>query len=120
MASCSGPWHGVIPRRRPPGFTPTGPALAAKDAGFAVLVDNARACVETGLLRPDDPAGITQVFWAAAHGVISLELSGLIDPAVGAHRFDTAVRAAVSWFVPDPISQRGTTGPADRPGGNRP
>ncbi len=103
-----------------PGFTPSGPALAAADAGFAVLVDAARACVEAGVFRPDDPAGIAQVFWAAAHGEISLELSGLIDPAVGAQRFDTAVRAAISWFLAEPISQRGTTGPTDRLDGDRP
>jgi AcrR family transcriptional regulator len=97
-----------------PGFTPTGPALAAAADGFAVLVDNARACVDAGLFTPDDPHAIAQVLWAAAHGVISLELAGLLTPDDAARRFQTATRAATRWFVPDTISQRGTTEAADR------
>lgn len=46
-----------------------------------------------------DPVEVAEVLWAAAHGVVSLELAGHFDEGADArHRYDTAVTAATSWF----------------------
>lgn len=82
-----------------PGFVPDDEALAAADAGFDVLIDCARACVDTGVFVPSDPGEIAQVLWAAAHGVVSLELAGHLDSETAPHRYETVTRAAITWFL---------------------
>lgn len=41
--------------------------------------DRVRECMQSGVLRPDDPDGVGMVFWAQAHGLLSLYLRGLLD-----------------------------------------
>jgi AcrR family transcriptional regulator len=90
-----------------PGFVPDADARAGADAAFAPLIDAARESIEAGLLRPGDPSAVAEVLWAAAHGVVSLELAGLL-PASG-ERFAAATHAAVAWFLPP----GGAAGPVD-------
>lgn len=82
-----------------PGFTPDSEALAAADAGFTVLIDAAAACIDAGIFVPSDPAEVAKVLWAAAHGVVSLELSGHLGSDDAQRCYETAVRAATTWFV---------------------
>ncbi len=98
-----------------PGFVPGADARAGADAAFAPLVDAARACIDAGLLRAGDPSAVAEVLWAAAHGVVSLELGGLLPASE--ERFTAATRAAVAWFVSPGgalIPPGGAAGPVDQ------
>jgi AcrR family transcriptional regulator len=83
-----------------PGYAPSGEALAAGDATFAYLADAARACMDAGIYRPGDPYAVAQVLWSAAHGVISLELAGILQP--DEERYRAATSAATEWFMVRP------------------
>ncbi|MBW8803339.1 MAG: TetR/AcrR family transcriptional regulator [Catenulisporales bacterium] len=83
-----------------PGFVPDAEATAAAKQSLAVLHDAARWCVEAGVFRPDaDPDEITDVLWAAAHGVISLERAGHFSGDVAEQRFRTLTSAAAASFA---------------------
>ena len=86
-----------------PGFTPTAEATAAANQSLAVLHAAAQRCINAGIFRPTaDPAEITDVLWAAAHGIISLERAGHIPPATAPDRFRTLTSAAVAAFAATP------------------
>jgi AcrR family transcriptional regulator len=88
-----------------PGYVPDAETLAAGDAVFAFLVDAARECMAAGVYRPGDPVAVAEVLWTAAHGVVSLEVAGVLPPS--AERFAAATDAAAMWFVP-PVGGGGT------------
>jgi AcrR family transcriptional regulator len=80
-----------------PGYAPSGDVLAAGDRVFGYLVDAARVCIEAGVYRAGDPVAVAEVLWAAAHGVLSLELAGVLPP--GDDRYLAATSAATEWFL---------------------
>lgn len=80
-----------------PGYAPSGEVLAAGDRVFDYLVDAARACMDAGVYRPGDPVAVAEVLWAAAHGVLSLELAGVLPP--DEDRYRAATSAATEWFL---------------------
>ncbi len=82
-----------------PGYVPDGDALAAADATFAYLLDAARDCMAAGVYAPGDPAAVAEVLWAAAHGVISLELAGHLGPDGAAERYAAATDAVTAWYA---------------------
>ncbi|MGH9210286.1 MAG: TetR/AcrR family transcriptional regulator [Acidimicrobiales bacterium] len=47
---------------------------------FERLVDGVRRCVETGRFTSADPVELATQLWVAAHGVVSLELAGMLPP----------------------------------------
>jgi AcrR family transcriptional regulator len=82
-----------------PGYVPGEEAKAAARASLDVLREAARTCVVTGLFRADaDVEEITDVLWAAAHGVISLERAGHFPDGLGAERFRALTAAAAAAF----------------------
>ncbi|WP_220784022.1 TetR-like C-terminal domain-containing protein [Streptomyces sp. 1114.5] len=84
-----------------PGFTPDEEARAGAAASLDVLREAARDCVRAGALRADaDIDEVTDVLWAAAHGVISLERGGHFPAPLGEQRFRTTTAAALSPFLP--------------------
>ncbi|KUJ37183.1 TetR family transcriptional regulator [Streptomyces albus subsp. albus] len=84
-----------------PGFVPDEESRAAAAGSLDVLREAARAAVGAGALRADaDVDEITDTLWAAAHGVISLELGGHFPTGLGEQRFRTLTRAAVAAFLP--------------------
>ena len=97
-----------------PGFVPDDEARAGCDAAFAPLIEAARACMDAALCRAEDPAAVAEVLWAAVHGVVSLELAGLLPASE--ERFHAVTHAAVAWFV----SRSGAAGPAPDGGGGPP
>lgn len=80
-------------------FTPGPEARAAAYANFQTLVDAVRVCIDTGAFKPGDPTTIAEVLWAAAHGVISLELSGHLAGETAERCYEMAARAATEWFL---------------------
>lgn len=82
-----------------PGYVPGEEARAAARASLDMLRNAARACVGAGVFRADaDVEEITDVLWAAAHGVISLERAGHFPDGLGAERFRVLTSAAVAAF----------------------
>lgn len=84
-----------------PGFVPSLESVAISRASFAVLPAAVESCIVDRTLAPGDVSEISEVIWAAAHGVISLELSGHISRGVAKQRFQTSIEAATTWFTRD-------------------
>ena len=82
-----------------PGFTPGPDDQAVGNATFQYLIDAAEACIAAGVYRPGEPAAVAQVLWAAAHGVISLEVAGVFGPEGADQRYADATGAATAWFI---------------------
>lgn len=86
-----------------PGYTPDAEATAAANQSLAVLHEAAQRCITAGIFRPDaDPTEITDVLWAAAHGIISLERAGHIPADTAPERFRTLTTAAAAAFAATP------------------
>jgi hypothetical protein len=62
---------------------PRPPKQAAKapEPTFQFLVDRVRECMQEGILREEDPTQVAAVIWAFVHGLVSLRLSGHLEPA---------------------------------------
>ncbi|GAA2035230.1 hypothetical protein GCM10009839_39870 [Catenulispora yoronensis] len=83
-----------------PGFTPAPETTAAAKQSLQVLHEAARWCIETGHFHPDsDPTEITDILWAAAHGIISLERAGHFPPTLAPLRYRTLTTAAAAAFT---------------------
>jgi AcrR family transcriptional regulator len=86
-----------------PEFTPDDDDLAAALVTIAHLQDGVQRCIDSGLLADGvDAARLTTWLWAAAHGVVSLELAGFID--VGPRRgtsdvYDEYLAASLHMYL---------------------
>jgi AcrR family transcriptional regulator len=88
-----------------PGFAPSAASLAVANDSLGVLADAVRDGMAAGALRSGDAGAAAEVLWAAAHGVVSLELAGHFpDPAVAADRFRTLCWAALTPLLTDPTT----------------
>jgi AcrR family transcriptional regulator len=84
----------------PEHHTPGPEARAAAEASLEPLIEIVQACIDAGLLRPEDPRFIAQVLTAAAHGAVSLELSHYFwDQAEAEQRYSTLTAAAAAAFA---------------------
>lgn len=83
-----------------PGFTPDAEATEAATRSLAVLHEAAQRCIDAGIFRPTaDATEVTEVLWAAAHGIISLERTGHIPATTAAARYHTLTTAAAAAFA---------------------
>ncbi|MEZ5115096.1 MAG: TetR/AcrR family transcriptional regulator [Candidatus Nanopelagicales bacterium] len=89
-----------------PEFAPDDEARAVAVAAFAPVVEAARAWLARRGLPSDDRASVrlARRFWAVTHGVVSLELSGLLGTDAGAmlDRLLGAVLADAATTDPGP------------------
>ncbi len=95
-----------------PNFRPSERALELSRQTFRVLVDAARACIEAGLFRPEDPELVASVLWTIVHGAVSLQLNGDFQEPEARIVFERAMRAAAEGFLSPP----GGAGLASRAG----
>jgi AcrR family transcriptional regulator len=89
----------VMFQRPIPGFEPSPEAYAASLKPLHCLTDAVADCVHAGVFRPEDPAHIAGVLWAATHGAVSLELAGYEGAVDAEHRFRDVCAAAAGWFL---------------------
>jgi AcrR family transcriptional regulator len=59
-------------------ITPGPESRERAEATFRPLVDGVRRAMDAGALRRDDPVTVASGMWAAAHGLVSLELRSLM------------------------------------------
>lgn len=67
-----------------PGFEPDEAAKQRSKATFAPLVDAVDRGIRAGHLPPGDPVRLASACWAAAHGLVSLELGSYLPAEAGA------------------------------------
>src|SRR5690242_12062442 len=73
-----------------PEFTPDDDDLRAAEVTIGILERGVQRCIDAGVLVDDaDASRIATWLWAAAHGVVSLELSGYLD--LGPRRGTSAI-----------------------------
>lgn len=85
-----------------PGFGPAPEDYAHAETTFTPLLDTVRRAVATGLLRETNPYLIATALWAAAHGLVSLELGRAMPDGAGPpdELFEAAMRATLDgWRV---------------------
>ncbi len=82
-----------------PGYRPSAEALNAAETAFDASVAAVQACIDSRVFRPGDAYEISKLFWAAAHGAVSLELAGHFPPESAARRFDTLMTAVGQTFL---------------------
>lgn len=86
-----------------PGFVPSPEAMAVANDSLGVLADAVREGMAAGVLRSGDPDAVAELLWAAAHGVVSLELAGHFpDPDIATDRYRTLAWATLASFLADP------------------
>ncbi len=85
-----------------PNFRPSARALELSRQTFRVLVDAARACIEAGLFRREDPELVASVLWTVVHGAVSLQLNGDFQEPEARIVFERAMRAAAEGFLSPP------------------
>lgn len=69
--------YGLMFLHAVPGHTPSVEAVATADTAFRALVDVVRRCIEARALMDGDAVEVAQQVWAACHGWVALELSGI-------------------------------------------
>jgi AcrR family transcriptional regulator len=73
-------YYDVMFGRPVPEFAPDADDLAASEVTRGLLERGVQRCIDAGLLVPGaDAADIARWLWAAAHGLVSLELAGYLD-----------------------------------------
>ncbi|ABW15049.1 transcriptional regulator, TetR family [Parafrankia sp. EAN1pec] len=72
-------FYAVMFERAVPGYEPGPESLEVARASLAVLVDAVRDAMAAGLLGGDDPEPVARLLHAAAHGAVSLEISGHLE-----------------------------------------
>jgi AcrR family transcriptional regulator len=84
-----------------PRYEPSEAAREAARASFDALASLVRECMDAGVLtRSGDPRFVAEILIAAAHGAVSLELSGHFDDAARAdERFAVLSAASVRPFL---------------------
>jgi AcrR family transcriptional regulator len=93
-------FYGVMFSRAIPDLILDDEARAAAAASLDVLRAAAQSCIDAGAFRSDTDADeVTDVLWASAHGVISLQLVGHFPADVAEARFRSLGRAAVAGFL---------------------
>jgi AcrR family transcriptional regulator len=100
-------YYDVMFGRAIPGFEPSQESLAVGDASLGMLADAVREAMDAGVLIEGDPKAVAEVLWAAAHGVVSLELAGHFTPEVAQDRYRTLCWAALAPFLVGPESGGG-------------
>lgn len=100
-------YYGVMFGQAIPGFEPSQESLAVADASLGMLAEAVREAMDAGVMVEGDAGAVAEVLWAAAHGVVSLELAGHFEPDVGAQRYRTLCWAAMAPFLVERESGEG-------------
>lgn len=92
-------YYGVMFGQAIPGFEPSKESLAVADASLGMLAEAVREAMDAGVLVEGEAGAVAEVLWAAAHGVVSLELAGHFEPDVAVERYRTLCWAAMTPFL---------------------
>ena len=86
-----------------PGYEPTPASLDAARASFDPIIEAARAWLGAAGVAATrgEEVELARVFWAVAHGHVSLELAGHADPATTDHLVDRALLAVLAGWSTD-------------------
>lgn len=86
-----------------PGYEPDEVALAAARSSFGPIIAAARAWLAASGVTADqaEEVELARVFWATAHGHVTIELAGHAEPATTDRLVDRALRALLAgWAEP--------------------
>lgn len=104
-------YYRVMFERAIPGYRPSTESLAVAASAFDSSTEAVAACIEAGVFRPGDAHEISKLFWAAAHGAVSLEIAGHFPPDTAARRYEMLMTAVGRAFLaqPEPTTDQGRT-----------
>ncbi|WP_018655322.1 TetR/AcrR family transcriptional regulator [Actinomadura flavalba] len=97
-------YYGLMFGRPLPGFEPGPDATAHALETFDVLRGAVADCGAAGHLPEDaDPVQVAELLWATMHGIVGLDLAGLIDDAGGV--LETAIAALGRGLLFTPLTE---------------
>ncbi|WP_438319443.1 TetR/AcrR family transcriptional regulator (plasmid) [Streptomyces sp. HUAS TT3] len=99
-------YYRVMFEQAVPGYRPSTEALNEAETAFDTSVAAVQACIDAGVFRPGDAYEISKLFWAAAHGAVSLEIAGHFPPDSAARRYDALLAAVGQTFLAAEQGQR--------------
>lgn len=70
-----------------------------EDATFRFLVDRVRECIDASVLAKDSPEKLAVLIWAHVHGLVSLRLSGHLEPVGDEAAFSELYRESVQRLL---------------------
>jgi AcrR family transcriptional regulator len=71
--------YGLMFGTAAPGFRPDAEGEAVAESAYQPLVEGVRRCLEAGAMRGADAERIALHLWAVSHGMVSLEIAGLLE-----------------------------------------
>ena len=83
--------YAVMFGRAIPEFTPTEATMARALAALTPLLQTLERAFAYGRLEPQPAKPLAVLLWSAAHGVVSLELIGMLETALADALFETAL-----------------------------
>jgi AcrR family transcriptional regulator len=89
-------YYRVVFEQAIPGYQPGPREMQAADSSFDISVRAVQACIDAGVFAPGDAYEISKIFWAAIHGVVSLEIAGHFPPDKAAQRYERLMHAVAN------------------------
>lgn len=96
--------YGLMFGPMPSDLTLSENSVITAEATHQALLDAVRVAVDNGVLA-GDPSQIARHLWAVVHGMVSLELSGIMPstPQAAGELFDDALVLAAAPFTPENV-----------------
>ena len=71
--------YGLMFGTAAPGFHPDTEGEAVAESAYRPLVDGVQRCLDAGVMRGAEAERIALHLWAVSHGMVSLEIAGLLE-----------------------------------------
>lgn len=84
--------YAIMFERAIPDFEPSTASRLEGKQSLMPLLQAVQVCIDRGLIKSQDAEQLAMMLWAAAHGVVSLELSGYLpSPTVGKQMYERVI-----------------------------
>jgi AcrR family transcriptional regulator len=101
-------YYRIMFGRAIPGYEPSDDAIAFSLTTLQVLVDAVRDAMDAGAIDGEDAWPVAVTLWVAAHGAVSLEVDGYLQPEVAEQTYWALLAAAFRGLTPRESASRGS------------
>ncbi|HET7311297.1 MAG TPA: TetR/AcrR family transcriptional regulator [Mycobacteriales bacterium] len=94
--------YGLMFGTAAPGFRPDAEGEAMAEAAYVPLVEGVQRCLDAGVMHGAPAERIAMFLWAVSHGMVSLEIAGLVEgdePERATHYRDALVYSAMPFLT---------------------
>ena len=84
--------YAIMFERAIPDFEPSAASRLEGKQSMMPLLQAVQICIDRGIIKSQDAEQLAMMLWSAAHGVVSLELSGYLpSPTVGKRMYERVI-----------------------------